>query len=618
MREREERRGFQMKGAASSTAIACILIFVCVLGCTKKAPHPETSAELSDAEIENIVTRSYPYVAMYNVNNKFALKQGGWNTVAPDTKLKDHTMREIARPNNDTLYIGCMLDLRKDPVILEMPAFDSKYVSLMVTGYDHYVNVPMTTRLSDFKKPEKMLFYTARTQGYKGESVEGVDRLFEATGDFVSAIFRIMPHANEPERFHRIVDQMKSVKLVTLSEYQGGKAKPIDDVTFPPVGKTDADVFENNLLQVMQFVFNHTTFDPANPMDQAVLEAYKPLGVEPGKAFDPIKVAKIHGKRFRSAVERIATAEMAKATDPEFKEKNVLKLFQPKGRMTVDMLLFQSILGPIGLPAAEAVYPAVETADGKAMNANHDYVIRMGPDEMPPARAFWSFTLYDTENGFFIPNDRKKYSVGENGGMRLEADGGIAIYIAAQKPEDVPEENWLPLNRGDYGIDVILRLYNPDLDRFKTWKAPKSEMIGAHAGKQTSEAGGKVEILQSWQGDYPVARLVALPEGQREHGIGYIADAKIFENVWEACKPGEPVPAIDFKANLVLFARNTQFYNRISIGKVKVTNGVAEVLAMETMSAIPIEDKVAMSLAVVSRNGLQALKTSDNVIAIEK
>ena len=29
------------------------------------------------------------------------------------------------------------LDLRQDPVILEMPEFDSEYVSLMVTGYDH-------------------------------------------------------------------------------------------------------------------------------------------------------------------------------------------------------------------------------------------------------------------------------------------------------------------------------------------------------------------------------------------------------------------------------------------------------------------------------------------------
>jgi hypothetical protein len=111
------------------------------------------------------------------------------------------------------------------------------------------------------------------------------------------------------------------------------------------------------------------------------------------------------------------------------------------------------------------------------MNANHDYVIRMAADELPPAEAFWSFTHYDTENGFFMPNDRKKYSVGENGGMKLNDDGGIEIYIAAEQPEGVPEENWLPLNRGDYGIDVILRLYVPDLEKFKTWEAPKAEKL---------------------------------------------------------------------------------------------------------------------------------------------
>ena len=49
------------------------------------------------------------------------------------------------------------------------------------------------------------------------------------------------------------------------------------------------------------------------------------------------------------------------------------------------------------------------------MNAQHDYVIRMRKDEFPPAGAFWSITLYDLERGLFIPNDRKKYSVGENG-----------------------------------------------------------------------------------------------------------------------------------------------------------------------------------------------------------
>ena len=101
----------------------------------------------------------------------------------------------------------------------------------------------------------------------------------------------------------------------------------------------------------------------------------------------------------------------------------------------------------------------------------------MSKDELPPARAFWSVTLYDSENGFFIPNDRKKYSVGENAGMRLNKDGGIEIYISAQKPQGVPEENWLPINRGDEALDVIMRIYAPDMEKMRSWTAPKAEKL---------------------------------------------------------------------------------------------------------------------------------------------
>jgi hypothetical protein len=359
-----------------------------------------------------------------------------------------------------------------------MPAFDSKYVSLMVTGYDHYVNVPMATRLGDFKKPQKMLLCTARTQGYKGELVEGINRYFEATGDFVSAVLRITPHGNEPARFKRIVEQMQSVKITTLSEYRGGQARPIDDVAFPPVGERDADVFEKNLLEVMQFVFNHTTFDPKDELDQALLAAYQPLGVVSGQAYDAGRVAPIDGKRFRKMAEQVQTAEFARSQDPAVSREIGMSLFQPKGQIPLQALVLQSVVGPIGLPAIEAMYLPVVTEDGKPLNAQHDYIIRMTREELPPAGAFWSLTLYDMKNGFFIPNGRKKYSVGENAGMKLNGEGGIEIYIASEKPTGVPEENWLPINRKDENLDIVLRIYVPDLEKMKTWTAPKAERRG--------------------------------------------------------------------------------------------------------------------------------------------
>ena len=95
----------------------------------------------------------------------------------------------------------------------------------------------------------------------------------------------------------------------------------------------------------------------------------------------------------------------------------------------------------------------------------------------PQLRLFGPRPCDDTENGFFIPNPQKKYSVGENAGMKLDADGGIEIHIAAEQPEGVPAENWLPISRSDLDLDVIMRVYAPDVERMKTWKAPSAERV---------------------------------------------------------------------------------------------------------------------------------------------
>lgn len=61
--------------------------------------------------------------------------------------------------------------------------------------------------------------------------------------------------------------------------------------------------------------------------------------------------------------------------------------------------------------------------------------------------------------------------------MKLNMDGGIKIHIAAEKPEGGPEENWLPIHRKDEELDVVMRIYGPDLEKMKTWEAPKAEKI---------------------------------------------------------------------------------------------------------------------------------------------
>ena len=438
--------------------------------------------ELSDADALNLVRRSLQYVALYDTllnftfNKKNPFATGGWNKTHYPAGLMDASVRAIPRPNNDTLYVLSMMDLRKDPVIVHYPAFQSKFVSLETSAMDHYVEIPLAVSKGDFKKPTSILYYSARTEGYKGEPVKGVDKIMEMSGDFAIAFLRVMPEAADKAKFKANMAAIKKVKLQTLSELQGKPRKAADKTVFPPYGQIE-DTYAHQFLPVMQFVFNHTTFDPNNELDQKALAALKTVGVDPDKTYHASQHGEINGQQLGKVFAELNKKEGAIWNDPKKSAKLLPKLFRPKGHMQLDELVLQSAVGPLGQPADQAMYPGIATTDGKPMNAQHDYVIRMTRDELPPALAFWSATLYDSKQGFFIPNKEKKYSVGENAGMKLNAKGGIEIYIAAEQPKGVPAENWLPMTRKDLDLDVIMRVYQPDQKKMKAWKAPKAEMV---------------------------------------------------------------------------------------------------------------------------------------------
>jgi hypothetical protein len=123
-------------------------------------------------------------------------------------------------------------------------------------------------------------------------------------------------------------------------------------------------------------------------------------------------------------------------------------------------------------------------------------------------------------------------------------------------------------------------------------------------------------ILQRWSGDYPVAQIDRLPEGQRQTRAGYLGDAETFGRVWQALKPGTFVPVVDFRTHLVVFARNLDFYNRNMISKVVLWHGSAEVVAAETLSARPVEGQVALALALIPRAGVEFIQAGKERVPV--
>jgi hypothetical protein len=132
-----------------------------------------------------------------------------------------------------------------------------------------------------------------------------------------------------------------------------------------------------------------------------------------------------------------------------------------------------------------------------------------------------------------------------------------------------------------------------------------------------SEAPKNPPILQRWTGDYPVTQLDRLPAGQRQSRVGYIGDAETFASVWQVLKPGSALPQVDFNRNLVVFARNVKLYHSTLVEKVTLKDGVADIVSAQSlMPAPPVEDRVGMGLAVISREGLKFIQTDNEQIPV--
>ena len=92
----------------------------------------------------------------------------------------------------------------------------------------------------------------------------------------------------------------------------------------------------------------------------------------------------------------------------------------------------------------EAIYPTGLTdSTGGLLNGANDYRITFAPGEQPPAKYFWSLTVYDS-NGYLTPNPIDRYSLGPSHPPLIEKpDGSIVIALQHDEPTE-DDVNWLP------------------------------------------------------------------------------------------------------------------------------------------------------------------------------
>ena len=85
----------------------------------------------------------------------------------------------------------------------------------------------------------------------------------------------------------------------------------------------------------------------------------------------------------------------------------------------------------LGAPTPEDVLYPVTVADskGRTLNSDEDYVLHFEKGQLPPANAFWSLHVYNSQHGF-AANPANRY-VRSTDGLKYNADGSLDVSSAA-------------------------------------------------------------------------------------------------------------------------------------------------------------------------------------------
>jgi hypothetical protein len=108
-------------------------------------------------------------------------------------------------------------------------------------------------------------------------------------------------------------------------------------------------------------------------------------------------------------------------------------------------------------------------ADNEWFDGCKSYVLRV--PAKPPAKEFWSVTVYDALTRSQIVTDTLNPSVGSFTNMDPYDDGSVDIYFGPEAPKG-KEKNWIKTNPGKSWF-VFFRLYGPTEPFFdRKWILP--------------------------------------------------------------------------------------------------------------------------------------------------
>lgn len=386
---------------------------------------------------------------------------GGIVPAAPPNQLSmltDYVVPEervVACPNQDVVYGFSVLDLGREPVVIQVPDFGDRFWVYQVVDQ-------RTDSFADLGKMygSKPGLYLLVGPDWKGQTPAGVQHVFRSPTNVGIVVPRVFKDAT-PDDTKAVQPFVNQVMLYPLSQ-SDGKTKTKDWSQLPKFPSASQGSEETKWVVPEKFVDELPK----------VLDGLPPLPGEDSLYANirAVWAAADSDPKLKQALQQAVIASDKELVAPLFEFRNYgLPLpanwtTQSNGAkfgtdyFTRTAVAKSNIL--VNKPEETKYFYQDLDSIGGRLNGNHHYTVAFAKDALPPVRGFWSLTLYNKFH-FFEPNNLKRYSLGtKNKDLQLGPDGSLTLYVSATPPDADKMTNWLPAPKEDFSLYV--RSYWPD------------------------------------------------------------------------------------------------------------------------------------------------------------
>ena len=385
----------------------------------------------------------------------------------------------VVTPNATTLYGSGFLDLREEPVVIEVPEITDRYYSLQVM--DQY-GIFHTMVGSPFNgtKARKYLFVPP---GYEGEIPADfpTTEIIAWPSKTAYAIVRLAVKTGSDGEIAKINRYQDQITATLVSDWKAnGNAGVLqakreivkgDFKIYPrmpeiAVGQVDKQTAED-YFTILHLALNDPsmTLMKDSLVEHEMLVELKTLGIGAGFPFDwkklPKKAQEALASGFKAGFDSVRVALKNGLVD-----MNGWGSLRNAGGFETNWL-DRAVMADAGWagPDKNVSHAAAfrfTDAEGKPLNGANNYTLTFDLDDLPPVTVFWSIPIYNAD-GYFVANEIDRYTINSfmlEAGQLSVKDNKLVVYVQKEKPSD-PEKakNWLPAP--PEGFRFTARFYGP-------------------------------------------------------------------------------------------------------------------------------------------------------------